>query len=246
MTDWNLDDDDDGGVWDGLTAPASDPEDETGDWAGELIGDATGAVRVGVDEDHRVVRVLISNNWRNKVGDLAAAVTSAAQVATEPLTLGAVNTAGFSLLGGRRPQPRGTVLDHPMSQYEVNQLLEQTLQAFEKQNRLAEREDVRPREYRYEPAVGASDNDKVSVRLDAQMRPDRISIEEQWAAGARVERLTGALQQAFARAYQTWREPVMVKGEYDELQDEVLDLRRRTLRPVLIAGGWISEGEELR
>ncbi|OYN94606.1 hypothetical protein B0O41_2491 [Propionibacteriaceae bacterium ES.041] len=244
MTDWNLDDDD--GAWDGLGAPGPEPEEQTDDWPGELTSDPSGAVRVGVDEDHRVVRVVISNNWRNKVKpDLAAAVHGAARVATEPLSLGAIDTPSFNLLAGRRPQPQGTVLDHPMSQYEVNQLLEKTLQAFEKQDRLAQRDDVRPREYRYEPAVGQSDNEKVSVQLDLQMRPEKVTIDEQWASGARVERIVTALHQAFARAYQNWREPVVIKGEYDELQDEVLDLRKRTLRPVLIAGGWISEGEEL-
>ncbi|OYO19428.1 hypothetical protein CGZ93_13825 [Enemella dayhoffiae] len=246
MTDWNLDDDD---AWDGLSSPAVDPVGDQVDepeLGGDLVSDGSGAVAVAVDDEHRVVRVVISNNWRNKAGQgLAAAVREAALRATEPLTLADPEIASFSLMTGRTPKPNGTVLDHPMSQLEVNQLLEETLQTFERLEKLDQRGDVRHRTYDYTPAIGRSDNEKVRVELDLQMRPDTISIDQPWVEGVRVERIVASLQQALTRAYAEWRPPVVVPGEYDEVRDQALALRKRTLRPVLIAGGWISEDEEL-
>lgn len=228
----------------GEPAPESDP-DPVPPSDDEGITDPTGSVTVWVDEAYAVVRLRVSNRWRERAEQpLAARMLFAAQQATLGRLFAQPPATGIDPLEPAEPLPPSSLLDRPFDPREVADVLEQTAQAREELAALEARDDVRPTRIVHDEAVGHSPGLRATVVLDHQRRPSAIDLDERWLAGARADQVVESVTAAFADAYAKWREPAVEPGEYAELVTRINALRDRTLRPLRSVTGWMDPRKE--
>ncbi|GAB3703517.1 hypothetical protein [Mariniluteicoccus flavus] len=222
-----------------LLAAGSSDDDDDDDGGG--FSDPSGSVTVWVDEAYAVVRVRVSTRWRHASPQpLGHRLLFAAQAATLGKLYAEPPGDGVEALPDTPPHPSVPILQRTYDERLLAELEEETLQLGERLAALEARNDVRPTVVHFDEARGHSQNRQVSITLDQFRRPTTVVFDDRWLAGARTEKITESVTEAFADAYAQWREPVVEPGEYDELADEFADLRRRTLHPLLVAGGWID------
>ncbi|WP_026925946.1 hypothetical protein [Granulicoccus phenolivorans] len=204
--------------------------------------DPTGTVVVWTDADLRVVRVRVRGAWRDAaLPPIGARVAYACRQATATLAFAA--GAGGSFASPGAPTARRDLADllaHPIRPETVAELAERTGEIREAAQALNRRTDVVATRIEHEPARGQSSNRKVSVSLNARMRPAQVSIDPEWARGVQAQRLVSSIEEALARAYAGWQPPRVIPGERDQLAAELGDLHRQTLAVVLGPPGEIA------
>lgn len=194
--------------------------------------DPTGTVTVWTDADLRIVRVRVHGAWRDTAPALEARVARAAQQATAALAFGPTGPDRFASPGRVPRRDLADLLAHPIDSDTVTRLAEETRRLRDASRALTRPVAEQPGRSEPQLVFGRSTNRKVSVSLNAQMRPTGVSIDQDWARGVPGQRLVASVEEAFARAYAAWQPPQVEPGERDRLAAELADLRRDTLAVV--------------
>lgn len=178
--------------------------------------------------DNDVVKVLVSNRWRERsetpLGERIVEAVLAGGAVDRALGGGMTFSAPSATSTGLRDgDPRALWRSDFVDPVALRQLLEDSIEIA--------RAPVppEPSQVSFTPVTASSRNAKVSVTLGPERLPTKIELDADWATGARAERIGEAVQQAFAAAYAEWRAPVVTTGASGRRADEAAALRTQAL-----------------
>ncbi|NLT29805.1 MAG: hypothetical protein GXX86_05005 [Propionibacterium sp.] len=231
MSGWPSDDHDDldptaalGGTFD---EPA--PAEEETDPEGEPFVDESESVKVWVDEDGRLVKVYLSNRWRERSKDPLAS-----------RFMGALGPAQMRL-ATPRPLPMSGLPGREVgSEIPLDTVVRRLMEVRQRRRELEGKpaEDVRRSTWTGTVGHGNSTDHKVAVTLERDESTRELVIDEDWARTARAEQITDAVMEAHRMAYSTHQPGEYTAGEFGELAKEAAALGNELMpRPSIRRGG---------
>lgn len=172
--------------------------------------DTTGSLRIWVDDDRRLIKVLVSNRWRER-----AKGTTLATMFDEAFLL-AQARLGVPPAPSVPPEPR-TV---PTLSWEaLAELQEQSFEIAEEEKRLGglSEDEIRPNRWVGTPVQGVSENQMVTVSLDIFGLTEHVRFDDLWVAQSRVSQVCDGVMEAHQDAYSRFRPPVYEYGDRERL-----------------------------
>ncbi len=222
------------GLGSGDDAPVAEGDE---DWSPDQgYPDSSQSVRLWVDADRRLTKVVISNKWRERAKGTSlssmfdeAFLLATAQLAEEsdPWEPPAASAARDP--DGVPPLTWDAVLD---ALREVD-VLNAKVEAL----RAKPDDEVRPNRWVGEETVGASDNRMVQVTLDRYGHTRQVQFNEPWLMQSRVSEVCECVMQAHRQAYAAYQPPTFEPGEHAELALEAQRLSQQTMA-LMRQGGY--------
>lgn len=159
---------------------------------GDGFTDETKSVTVWVDDDHRLVKVYLSNRWRER--------------SKEPLTQRFMQALVPSQMRAAEPRPLPTSAlpgREPGAEIPLDTVHARLQELREKRRELKNRPPGEVRRSTWTGTVGrgTSDDHNVSVVLTREEATAELTIDETWARTARAEQIADAVLQAHRAAY---------------------------------------------
>lgn len=172
--------------------------------------DSTGCVRIWVDDDRRLTKILISNRWRER-----SRGTSLSSMLDEVFLMAQARIAvGSARLGGNEPERVP-----PMSWEALAELQQQSFEISEESDRLDALPPDQVEQSRWvgETVEGVSSNRMVTARLSLFGLTEQVTFDQAWLQQSRVSQLCESVMEAHRDAYARFREPVFQPGDRDKL-----------------------------
>lgn len=242
MSDWSLEDDsqfdfmdpnDPTAAHETTAAPRPDgkssgPDEGEDADAGAALSDDRGAVHVWLDDERRVVKVRVSNRWRERLKD-----TPLGDTVAQTIVSGQSRGEAYPDL----PEPTEEVSGHAMSEAALDALLERTLELDDKRHKLEALppDQITPTRWEGRGCEGTSANRMVTVALGIQGITHAVRLDEEWLAGAKAADLGQAILEAHQNAYAQFTPPTLVPGDFAKLAAEG-ELLRREAEAMLARG----------
>lgn len=184
--------------------------------------DGTGSVRIWVDEDRHLTKVVVSNRWRDRA---------------RGTTLSSLFEEAFLLAQARLGIPRAVPSESPprippLSWESLAEMRLRSLEIDEERARLDNLSDSQMRVSRWvgQATQGVSDNQMVTITLNIFGLTQSVQFDEAWVAQSRVSQICEGVMQAYrdASARHT-------PATYELGDREMLARRSRALRSTLLA-----------
>ncbi|MFW6599405.1 hypothetical protein ACQBAU_11745 [Propionibacteriaceae bacterium Y2011] len=230
MTTWPDDDElaDDIDFMDPTAPPDGEEPEQNGpadDWRAQAVPegstehDLNNVVHLWLEpETQKLAKIRISNRWRERMKGqpLGICVTIALR-------------GWQKQFGNTTPQedaPAVEVGSAKIDQAFMNRWMETLFSVTEREKALdaLPPEQVKHGRWVGDPTVATSDNRMVTVTLGRMMKTLEVDIDEEWAQKANVSQICDAIQEAHNAAYAAYVEPEYEPGEYDELQNELIEV----------------------
>lgn len=231
MNDWGIPEDDDINPLGPARTPEQDAPPVRGDIAEEFT-DGTGSVTLCVDAEGVLVDLRVNNNWRESGRGHALALL--------------IMSAALQLQVRRPPVHEQPAMVHPtMPDVDPRRLADADYFDQAEIDRLnaglrelAQPVDVEAEGYRdrveFTPAEGESTNRKITVTLGPGRQLQSCSIDPEWSAGARAEKIISTFLEAHDRALAVYTDPVVIPGRGRDRLRQAQDMAQLTLD--LLAG----------
>ncbi|MGJ3507089.1 hypothetical protein [Enemella sp. A6] len=217
MSGWPSDDHDDLDPTAALSGSYEEPEytEEGGEPEGEPFVDDSESVKVWVDEDGLLVKVYLSNRWRERSKD--------------PLAERFQKALGQAQANIEKPRPLPTSDlpgRQPGAEIPLDTVVRRLLELAERRRQLKQKpaDQVRRSSWTGTVGTGTSADHKVEVVLDRDRRTERLTIDDAWARTARAEKITEAVLEAHRAAYEAHVPGEYTVGEFGELAQEAAAL----------------------
>lgn len=174
--------------------------------------DSYGVLRIWLDNDDLITRVLLTPYWREKLSE-------------QPLS--AAFHSAFMLINNHRlnePTPcLGSLLHEPttvplMDESAIEALWQRSVEIRERLTQFSTDEALG--RWEGEGSVGTAANGDVCLYLDLHGKLADIKFSEKWLTNTSARRVGLCVVQAHRDAWEKWREPVYIPGPADEFADE--------------------------
>lgn len=205
------------------------PQQGDSGWTpGDGYPDSTGSVRIWVDDDLRLTKVVVSNRWRERRRG-----TSLSSMFDEAFLLAHARLGVASDPVIPREGKTPTLSAEALSEFQ-----EQSFEAAEEAARLdaLPADEVRPSRWQGTPVEGVSNNRMVTARLNLFGHTEQTLFDEEWLAQSRVSQLCEAVMEAHQDAYSRFQPPVFEPGERELLAQRFDRLSSDLL--AMIKQGW--------
>lgn len=203
--------------------------DEGEDWTpAQGYPDSSQSVRIWVDDEHRLTKVVISNKWRDRAKgtSLSSMFDEAFLLATAQLGDGDAIAMPQDL--DTEPEPQS---GEPLSWDGVLEALRRVdeFNAAVAELEAKPEEEVVPSRWVGAEAVGSSQNRMVQVTLDIHGHTRQVQFNEGWLLQSRVSEVCDAVMQAHQQAYADYQPPTYEQGDRMRLAIEGHRLTQQTM-----------------
>lgn len=172
--------------------------------------DSTGCVRIWVDDNRRLTKILISNRWRER-----SRGTSLSSMLDEVFLMAQARIAVGAQFA-HEPEPERVP---PLSWEALAELQQQSFEIAEESARLDALPPDQVQENRWEgtKVEGVSSNRMVRARLNIFGLTEQVTFDSAWLNQSRVSQVCESVMEAHRDAYARYREPVFQPGDREQL-----------------------------
>jgi hypothetical protein len=191
--------------------------------------DTSGSLRIWVDDDRRLTKVVVSNRWRER-----GKGTTLASMFDEAFLLA---QARLGVPPAPSVPPEHSVAPE-LSWEALAEAQEQSFEIAEEEQRLGAmpEDQLRPNRWVGTSVQGVSANQMVTVTLDIFGLTESVRFDDMWVAQARVAQVCDGVMEAHQDAYSRFRPPVYEDGDRERLARRADALSGALL--AMVKQGW--------